>query len=74
MKIICPSCKRDIVKVDGEEMTFERIWCNGGDGDTCADGNLYCLNCLLEEKCPCSGREVRLMDEIIYDWGKVINK
>lgn len=54
---ICPGCDCNINDVDGIAITEERTACFKGEGDVCVDGNLWCLECLSEERCPCIVRE-----------------
>ena len=63
MNTICPGCEKSIVNVDGIHITMDRQTCNGGEGDVCADGQLWCLECLFESKCPCGTAESKERDK-----------
>ena len=54
MNTICPHCERNISDVDGEFLYESRLASDGGDGDVCGDGQLYCIDCLAEDLCPCA--------------------
>ena len=63
MNTICPGCEKSIVEVDGINMTIGRQTCYNGKGDVCADGQLWCLDCLFEEKCPCISSDNKERDK-----------
>lgn len=55
MNTHCPGCQRSLIEADGQDMTEDRTQCYNGAGDICSDGNLWCLDCLSNRKCPCTG-------------------
>ena len=52
----CPGCGHNLIDIDGPLTSSSRRSAYGGKGDVCADGQLWCLDCIQAERCACALR------------------